>query len=110
LNYWWPGWAATVDGGAVAVAPTPDLGLIRVSLPAGEYTLRVYLGSTPPRDAGAWISALALIGGLAFAWRLRHLGIKPMPYAYALPMSASEIQGVMLAGLIIALCFFIIFF
>ncbi len=110
LNYWWPGWAATVDGSAVAVAPTPDLGLIRVALPAGDYTLRVYLGSTPPRDAGAWISALALIGGLAFSWRLRHLGIKPMPYADALPMSASEIHAVMLAGFIIALCFLIIFF
>lgn len=110
LNYWWPGWAATVDGSAVPVAPSSDLGLIRVSLPDGEYTLRVYLGSTPARDAGAWISALSLVGGLAFAWRLRRLGIKPLPYALAPPMNAGEIQGVMLACLIIAVCFLIIFF
>ena len=110
LNYWWPGWAATVDGSAVPVAPSPGLGLIRASLPAGEYTLRVYLGSTPAREAGAWISALALVGGLALAWRLRRLGIKPMPYAKAQPLNASEIHGLMLAGLIIALSYFIIFF
>lgn len=59
LNYWWLGWAATVDGRPVPVAPTTDLGLISVSLPAGDYTLRVNLGPTPARDLGAWISALA---------------------------------------------------
>ncbi len=110
LNYWWPGWAATVDGRAVPVAPSADLGLIRASLPAGEYTLRVYLGSTPPRDAGAWISALALVGGLAIAWRLRHLRILPRPYASALPITTSEILAVALGGAIIAVCFLIIFF
>lgn len=110
LNYWWPGWAATVDGSAVPVAPSADLGLIRASLPAGEYTLRVYLGSTPPRDAGALISALALIGGVALAWRLRRLRILPRPYASALPITTSEILAVALGGAIIAVCFLIIFF
>ncbi len=110
LNYWWPGWAATVDGSAVPVAPSPGLGLIRASLPAGEYTLRVYLGSTPARDAGALISALALIGGVALAWRLRRLGISPRPYASALSMTPGEILAVALGGAIIAVCFLIIFF
>lgn len=110
LNYWWPGWAATVDGSAVPIAPSPGLGLIRASLPAGEYTLRVYLGSTPARDAGALISALALIGGVALAWRLRRLGISPRPYASALPMTPGEILAVALGGAIIAVCFLIIFF
>ncbi len=110
LNYWWPGWAATVDGSAVPVAPSPGLGLIRASLPAGDYTLRVYLGSTPARDAGSLISALALIGGVALAWRLRRLGISPRPYASALPMTPGEILAVALGGAIIAVCFLIIFF
>ncbi|MCY3977462.1 MAG: 6-pyruvoyl-tetrahydropterin synthase-related protein [Chloroflexi bacterium] len=110
LNYWWHGWAATVDGRPAPVAPTTDLGLISVSLPAGDYTLRVYLGSTPARDVGAWISALALIASLALAWRLRRLGIAPRPYASSRPMSIIEVRGVLLGGAIIALFFYIVFF
>ena len=110
LNFWWPGWTATVDGQPVPVAPSNPLGLISASLPAGEYTLRVFLGSTPARDIGALISALALIAGLALAWRLRRMGIAPRPYAVALPMTASEIRGVLLGAAIIAVCFYIVFF
>ena len=110
LNYWWAGWAATVDGRAVPVAPTTDLGLISVSLPAGDYTLRVNLGSTPARDLGAWITALALIASLTLAWRVRRLGIAPRPYASSPPMTIIEFRGVLLGGAIIAVCFYIVFF
>jgi len=105
LTFWWPGWTATVDGQALPVAPSKAFGLISLSLPAGDYTLRVFLGSTPARDLGALISALALIGGLALAWRLRVLRIMPRPYAVALPLTIDELRGLCLAGVIILICF-----
>ena len=105
LTFWWPGWAATVDGRALPVSPSETFGLISLSLPAGDYTLRVFLGSTPARDLGALISALAIIGGLALAWRLRVLRILPRPYAVALPLTTDELRGLCLAGVIILICF-----
>lgn len=110
LNYWWHGWAATVDGRPAPIAPTTDLGLISVSLPAGDYTLRVFLGSTPARDLGLWITALALIASLTLAWRVRRLGIAPRPYASPLPITIIEFLGALLGGAIIAICFYIVFF
>ncbi len=110
LTFWWPGWTATVDGKPVPVAPSASFGLISASLPAGDYTLRVFLGSTPARDLGDLISTLALIAGLALAWLLRQLGIAPRPYAVARPMTTNEIRGVLLGAAIIAVCFYIVFF
>lgn len=105
LTFWWPGWAATVDGQSVPVAPSDAFGLISATLPAGDYTLRVYLGSTPARDLGALISALALLAGLALAWRLQRLRVMPRPYAVAPPFTASELGGLLLAGAAIIACF-----
>lgn len=105
LTFWWPGWTATVDDKPVPVAPSNAFGLISASLPAGDYTLRVFLGSTPARDLGALISVLALIGGLALAWRLKRLRLLPRPYAVAPPFTASELGGLLLASAAIIACF-----
>lgn len=72
---------------------------------AGDYTLRVYPRSTPARDLGALISVLALIGGLALAWRLQRLRVAPRPYAIAPPLTTVELRGLLLAGAIIITCF-----
>jgi len=110
LNYWWPGWTAAVNGSAVPVLPSPGLGLISVSLPAGAYTLNVYLGSTPPRDVGALISGLGLVGGLALAGRLRRLAIRPRPYAVAPPLTRKATIGVLLGALLAVLILIITWF
>ena len=110
LNFWWPGWRATVDGRDVPVAPSEPFGLISASLPAGDYTLRVYLGSTPLRDFAALVSALAVIVGLAFAWRLQRLRIMPRLYAAAPPLATNEVRGLYLACAIIVASLLIISF
>ena len=105
LTFWWPGWTATVDGREVAVTSSDPFGFIGVSLPAGDYTLRVYLGSTPARDLGALISVVAFLAGLALAWRLQRLRVIPRPYAVAPPLTTVELRGLLLAGAIIVACF-----
>ena len=105
LTFWWPGWTATVDGREIPITPSNPFGMISASLPAGDYTLRVYLGSTPARELGALISALALIAGLALAWRLHRLRAAPRPYATVPSLTTAELRGLLLAGAIIIACF-----
>jgi len=65
LTYYWLGWAAEVDGQNVAITPSDQNGMITLPVPAGEHTVRVYLGSTPARDVGnaiSLVSVLALVG------------------------------------------------
>ncbi len=59
-NYF-PGWAATVDGQPVAIAPDPPDGLIGLDLPAGTHDVHVYYGVTPVRWLGAAISLTAAV-------------------------------------------------
>jgi len=63
-NYF-PGWAATVDGQPVAIAPDPPDGLIGLDLPAGVHDVRVYYGVTPVRWLGAAISLAAAVAVIA---------------------------------------------
>ncbi len=59
LIYYFPGWAAEVNGRPVPVRPSEPHGLIVFDVPAGEHEVALYLGATPPRTAGALISLLA---------------------------------------------------
>ena len=51
--------------------PIDAIGLAGVALPAGEHEVRLAFGATPLRRAAVWVSLLALLGWLVFAWR-RH--------------------------------------
>ncbi len=68
LTYYWLGWTAEVDGQNVPITPSDQNGLITLPVPAGEHTVRVYLGSTPARDAGNAISLMSMLAlvGIAF--------------------------------------------
>ena len=79
-NFYWLGWQAELDGRPLEISPSPHHGLITLPLPAGEYVLRVYLGSTPARDIAALVSALAIAGTCLVAWRLRKMQLTPRPY------------------------------
>ncbi len=64
LTYDFPGWAAEIDGQAVPITPSNPHGLITFPVPAGDHTVRLYLGSTPPRDLGNAITVIAVLGTL----------------------------------------------
>lgn len=73
LIYNFPGWAAEIDGTAVPITSSEPHGLITLPVPAGDHTLRVYLGSTPPRAIGNIISALALVGVVLGMFRMQYV-------------------------------------
>jgi len=64
-TYWFPGWAAKVDGQHVATRADAE-GLLAVPVPAGEHTVVVRWGETPIRLAADILSAVALL--LSAGW------------------------------------------
>ncbi len=59
----WKYWRArTGDGLTVALEQDPALGISRLSLPAGQTEVEIYLIETPPQRLGSSISLFALLG------------------------------------------------
>jgi hypothetical protein len=67
LTFDFAGWTAEVDGATVPITPSDPHGLITFSVPAGEHTVRLYLGMTPPHTLAAAVSLLALVGVVALS-------------------------------------------
>ncbi len=56
LRFDFAGWQAEINGVVVPIYPSDPHGLITFDIPAGEHTVRVFMGSTPPRDLGVALS------------------------------------------------------
>ncbi len=61
---YYPGWRATVDGQAVTITPSGDLGHMTVSVPEGEHTVVLRFGDTTPRTVGMWLTLVAALAGV----------------------------------------------
>lgn len=60
-TYDYPGWRVTLNDQPLAHRAEAPFGLITVELPAGEHTVYLKMGSTPPRLMGTLISGLTLL-------------------------------------------------
>lgn len=77
--FYFPGWAARVDGQPVTVTPTPVNGLASFPVPAGRHTLTLQFTDTPPRTVGTLISLAALTLTLIVAfWAPSPIGVGSM--------------------------------
>jgi hypothetical protein len=71
LIYDFAGWKAEVDGQTVPITPSNPHGLITFPVPEGQHTVRLDLGSTPPRDLGVGLTVLAVFGLALLSWKRR---------------------------------------
>ena len=108
-NFYWLGWRAEVDGRPLSIQPSAHHGLITLSLPAGDYELRVFLGSTAARDIAFAITCLAFLVMLGCLWRLRLHQPPARPYRSAAPLPRHSLLGILLGGGIALLIVFIAF-
>lgn len=102
LTHDFPGWRAEVNGQAVPVSASDPHGFIHFPVPAGEHTVRVYLGSTPARDLGMAITAAALLSLAGLAFYLRRRETRPAPQQRPQPIGGFVAGGV-LSVLVVAL-------
>jgi hypothetical protein len=59
--FYFPGWAASVDGKPIPTQTSPETGEIQMELPAGEHRLMLEFRRTAPRVYGQAISTVALV-------------------------------------------------
>jgi hypothetical protein len=57
--FYFPGWAATVDGQPASVQPSSTYGLVEVALPGGHHLVRITLQPTLSQIVGTALSAFA---------------------------------------------------
>jgi 6-pyruvoyl-tetrahydropterin synthase related domain len=72
LTFYFPGWQAEIDGAPVEVRPSDSHGLITLDVPAGEHTIRVFLGATPAVSLGLDVTVgavVVLVGVVIFVLR-----------------------------------------
>ena len=105
-NFYWLGWQATIDGQPVDITPSLHHGLITISIPAGEHTLKVFLGSTPARDVGKLISIVSIVIVILIALWMRRLEPTVPPYQHPLPLSQNAIIGIGVGGFLALLSVF----
>ncbi len=65
---WWPGWQAEVDGVRVDASPMAGSGRLTISLPAGKHNIALRLRHTQIRMLAEALSALTIIGLIAWAF------------------------------------------
>lgn len=110
LTFDFAGWSAQVDGQPVDITPSDPHGLITFPVPEGEHTVRLELGSTPPRALGNAISLGALLEVAAVAVVLgrynRRGGSQTHPYIS--PLQPAIASGLVLGGLF-ALALFVVY-
>ncbi|MBZ0297960.1 MAG: YfhO family protein, partial [Anaerolineae bacterium] len=71
--FYFPGWSAEIDGQPVPVTASKPHGFIRIDIPAGEHTVRLFLAETPARLVGIVVSVIAAIVITLVGVRLRQL-------------------------------------
>lgn len=90
-QFFFPGWAATVDNQTLTLSPAPETGLITFSLPAGTHTLNIYFANTPLRLTASFISIIALTFFiLHYSLFIVHLPFPPL--TPILPLTHTPIQ------------------
>ena len=62
-QFFFPGWAAQIDGRAAPLAPAAGSGLIELKLPGGEHQVRLWYAGTLAEQASLLVSGLAIVVG-----------------------------------------------
>jgi hypothetical protein len=108
-NFYWLGWQAEIDGQPIDITPSLHHGLITIFIPAGEHTIKVYLGSTPARDLGRVISWVSIVIVMIVAVWMRRLQPISQPDRTATSLSQTAIIGIVLGGIIALLSVFVLY-
>lgn len=108
-NFYWLGWQAEIDGQVVDITPSANHGFITIPIPAGEHTIRVFLGSTPARDLGRVVSLASLVLVIAAVIIIRRLdNLNPL-YRSIPRLSSQAFIGILIGGMIALFSVFILF-
>jgi hypothetical protein len=67
--FYFPGWQVLLDGKEEPTYPTTNMGLLTVTIPAGEHDLKLVWGGTSIQKWANLLSVLTLLGLIVVTWR-----------------------------------------
>ncbi len=70
-QFYYPGWQANLEDGALLPLEPNANGLLQIDVPAGSYRVNLTLARLPQEQAGMWLSALSLLIVLLWGYRQR---------------------------------------
>jgi hypothetical protein len=70
-QFYFPGWEAWLDKAPTPVRPSARVGLLEVTVPAGDHTLSLDYADTPARRLGDGLTAVGIVVLLGLAWSAR---------------------------------------
>lgn len=73
-QFYYPGWAAYLNGREHPLAPSRPDGLIQLTLPPGAHELKLRLEKTPPEATGQFISAASVVALLLWLVAAQRIG------------------------------------
>jgi hypothetical protein len=113
LTYAFPGWTAEIDGQIAPITSSDPHGLITFLVPAGDHIVRLYLGSTPPRDLGNAITLIAVFGTIGVGLAIFCLrGNRQLPttnHRFSIAHPSSHLTRYLLFGGLITLAFLLVY-
>ncbi len=66
-QFYFPGWAASIDGQSTPVFPNQEFGLVSLNVPAGDHVITLSRPGTPVENIAPWLSLVSLvIAGVLF--------------------------------------------
>jgi hypothetical protein len=68
-TFYFPGWQVLLDGKQEPTYPTTNMGLLTVTVPAGEHDLKLNWGGTSIQKWANLLSVLTLLGLIVVTWR-----------------------------------------
>ncbi len=71
MTFYFAGWTAEIDGQPAPIIVSKPHGFMRIDVPAGDHSVRVFLAETPARQLGTILSLIALAATIILAWRIK---------------------------------------
>ena len=91
-QFYYPGWAAAIDGVPVEVFPEQEFGLLSVNVPAGEHVITLSRPGTPAENIAPLVSLASL--GIAVIFAVRKRPIRSIDRNRLRPFPTGEIPNI----------------
>ncbi|MBA3871846.1 MAG: hypothetical protein H0X30_22085 [Anaerolineae bacterium] len=78
-QFYFPGWAATIDGQSTDLFPNPEFGLLSLNMPAGDHVLALSRPGTLVENIAPWLSLISVIIALGLFVKRRTPPLTPLP-------------------------------
>jgi hypothetical protein len=91
MTFYFAGWSAEIDGQPVPIIVSKPHGFMRIDIPEGDHTVRVFLAETPARQLSVVLTLIALAATLIVAWRIKEKNVSIIKIQSEIPVGIRHV-------------------